>query len=223
MIIEALIDFVFPKVCVGCGEMGNFLCRVCTERLDFVDQICPMCGENTPMGWSHKECKQKFGMDGLIALYEYQEPVLRAVVDGIKYGFNRELIKIALKNFVFETGENFDYLVPVPLHYYRQNWRGFNQAEEMAIEIGSKMNVLTKNMLLRIRNTKQQVTMKSKQEREANIKGAFKLSEEWTNRLKEKKLLLIDDVFTSGADMRECTRILKKAGVKTVWGLALAH
>jgi predicted amidophosphoribosyltransferase len=65
--------------------------------------------------------------------------------------------------------------------------------------------------------------MKSKQEREANIKGAFKLSEEWTNRLKEKKLLLIDDVFTSGADMRECTRILKKAGVKTVWGLALAH
>jgi len=59
--------------------------------------------------------------------------------------------------------------------------------------------------------------------REENIKGAFSLRKEYLNKVKETKVLLVDDVFTSGADIRECTKILKKAGIKVVWGLALAH
>ena len=224
MIVEALVDFVFPKVCVGCGEWGSFLCESCRDRLDFVDQICPMCGEESIMGWTHPRCRSKWSMEGLIAIYEYQEPVARAVVDGVKYGFNKELIKLVLRDFVFETGEKFDFLVPVPLHFYRENWRGFNQARELAEDISSKLLVRVENVLERKRNTKQQVTMKTKEEREANIKGAFKISEKFKNsKLKKLKILLVDDVFTSGADMRECTKVLKKAGVKMVWGLALAH
>lgn len=230
MIWETLIDFVFPKRCVGCGEWGNFLCKDCFERLDFVDQICPMCGEGSAMGWTHPRCRDKWGMDGLIALYEYQEPVARAVVDGIKYGFNRELVEIVLKDMRFETGIAFDLLVPVPLYFYRENWRGFNQAEELVKVIGAKLLVPCVKALKRKRNTKQQVTMKTKEERELNIKGAFKINEKFKNFLQRRtgktqklKILLVDDVFTSGADMRECTKVLKKAGVEIVWGLALAH
>ena len=182
------------------------------------------------MGWTHPRCRSKWSMEGLIAIYEYQEPVARAVVDGVKYGFNRELIKIVLKDFSFQTGEKFDFLVPVPLHFYRENWRGFNQAELLARVIGAKLLVPCARILKRVRNTKQQVTMKTKEEREANIKGAFKINEKFKNFLQRRtgktqklKILLVDDVFTSGADMRECTQVLKKAGVKMVWGLALAH
>lgn len=184
------------------------------------------------MGWTHPGCKSKYGMDGLIAIYEYQEPVARAVVDGIKYGFNRDLIKIVLKNFSFEAGIKFDLLVPIPLHYYRENWRGFNQAELLAQVIRSQMaaipsdrqDIKVEKLLERVRNTKQQVTMKTREERENNIKGAFKINEKLKkSKLKKLKILLVDDVFTSGADMRECTRVLKKAGAEVVWGLALAH
>ena len=231
MIWEAIIDFIFPKVCAGCGKWGVYLCSECRERLDFVDQICPMCGEGSPMGWTHPRCKTGWGMDGLISIYEYQEPVARAVVDGVKYDFNKELVEIVLEGFSFQTGENFDYLVPVPLHYYRENWRGFNQAELIAQVIGpacrtgrSRMtNIKLERLLKRVRNTKQQVTMKTKEERETNIKKAFVVDSRWRRKLKDKKVLLIDDVFTSGADMRECTKILKKAGVAVVWGLSLAH
>lgn len=223
MVWERLLDFIYPKICVGCGEWGTFLCKRCLERLDFVDQICPICGERSIMGWTHQGCKTKWGMDGLIAIYEYQEPVARKVVDGIKYGFNRELINIVLKNFVFQTGDNFDYLVPLPLHFYRENWRGFNQARELGEVIGSKLLVPVESILVRTRNTKQQVTMKTKEQRELNIKNAFVVSTSWKGKLKGTKVLLVDDVFTSGADMRECTKVLKKAGVKIVWGLALAH
>lgn len=225
MIWETIVDFVYPKICVGCGVWGSFLCGECVERLDFVDQICPMCGEESIMGWTHPRCKSKYGMDGLIAIYEYQEPVARAVVDGIKYGFNRDLIKMVLKNFSFEAGIKFDLLVPIPLHYYRENWRGFNQAELLAQVISSQMtSIKVEKLLVRVRNTKQQVTMKSREEREENIRGAFKINKKFKKpKLEKLKILLVDDVFTSGADMRECTRVLKKAGVEVVWGFALAH
>ncbi|KKS93136.1 MAG: Phosphoribosyltransferase [Candidatus Collierbacteria bacterium GW2011_GWB1_44_6] len=163
-------------------------------------------------------------MDGLIAIYVYQEPIARAVVDGIKYGFNKKLINIVLANFCFEMGEQFDLLVPVPLYYYRENWRGFNQAELIAEVVRSQMSdVRLEKLLMRVRNTKQQVTMKTKEAREKNIKGAFRISEKWKGKIRGKKILLVDDVFTSGADMRECAKVLKKAGVELVWGLALAH
>lgn len=225
MILDAVIDFVYPKVCAGCQKWGVYLCSDCRERLDFADQICPMCGESEPMGWTHPRCKQRLGMDGLIVIYEYQEPVMNAVIDEIKYGFNRELIGVVLDNFVFESGIRFDYLVPVPLYYYRENWRGFNQAEKIAQELAGRMSVPIGRILKRNRNTKQQVTMKSKEEREKNISGAIEISRPYCdeNCLMGKNILLVDDVFTSGADMRECTKVLKKADVGKVWGLALAH
>jgi ComF family protein len=128
-----------------------------------------------------------------------------------------------LENFVFETGEPFDYLIPVPLFYYRENWRGFNQAEEIAVCVGGKMKVSMCKGLKRIKMTKQQALMKTKEDREKNIREAFVVANDWKGKLKGKKVLLVDDVFTSGTDMRECTKMLKKAGAKIVWGLALAH
>jgi len=183
------------------------------------------------MGWTHSRCKSRYGMDGLIAIYEYQEPIARAVVDGIKYGFNRELMGMVMKNFIFETGFDFDFLVPVPLHFYRENWRGFNQAEELGKVIGSTLLVPVENVLARTKNTKQQALMKTREERQKNIENAFVVDRRPACRtgrfqvsdIRGKKILLVDDVFTSGADMRECTKMLKKAGAEVVWGLALAH
>jgi len=220
---SSLIDFLFPRFCVGCGVYGKDLCNKCFRDLSIADQICPECGEETPMGWVHPRCRNRWGMDGLIVIYDYRDDKLKACIDGIKFDFNKEFIKSLLKSFRFETGEKFDYLVPVPLHFYRENWRGFNQAEEIALVVGKKMKVEVLNALTRKRKTKQQSLILDRKEREKNVKKAFTIRKEIGKRLKGKKILLVDDVFTSGADMRECTRVLKKAGVEMVWGLALAH
>jgi ComF family protein len=175
------------------------------------------------MGWTHKRCIEKNGVDGLTALYEYKEPIMKEVVDAIKFGFNKKLIGLILKDFKFEIGESFDALVPVPLYFYRENWRGFNQAEEIAKEFGRQMSLPVEIVLKRIRMTKQQATMKTRKEREENIKDAFVIEGKWKEKLRGKKVLLVDDVFTSGADLRECTKVLKKVGVSLVWGLVLSH
>jgi ComF family protein len=180
-----------------------------------------MCGKGSLMGWTHPGCVDKNGMEGLIVIYDYQDDLMRKIVENIKFGFNKVLIERVLKNFKFETGEIFDYVVPVPLHFYRENWRGFNQAEEMAKVVGERMGIDVKKILKRKRKTKQQSLILDRKGREKNVRGAFGINGKI--EVGGKKILLVDDVFTSGADMRECTRVLKKAGAEVVWGLALAH
>lgn len=206
---------------MGCGKEGMDLCEKCRKEIPISGQICPMCGKDSSMGWTHKRCKTEKGMEGLIAIYDYQDELTKKIIEEIKFGFNKRMIKEMLKKIRFESGENFDCLVPVPLHFYRENWRGFNQAEEIANVIGEKLKIKVSKALIRKRKTKQQSLILDRKEREKNIKGAFETTK--GAKLKGKKILLVDDVFTSGADMRECTKVLKKAGAEVVWGLALGH
>lgn len=221
--LDDLKDFLFPKKCVVCGALEANLCEDCKRGLSYTEfQICPMCGGNSPMGWTHEKCKKKYGMDGLITIYDYEDEGIRRVIDGIKYDFNKELVGELLKDFVFEIGEKLDAVVPVPLYFYRENWRGFNQAALIGQAVGARCEVISAEILKRVRNTVQQVKMKNRKEREENIRDAFAIDRSLVGR-SVQSVLLVDDVFTSGADMRECTKVLKKAGAEIVWGLALAH
>ena len=215
------MDFVYPKVCVGCGIDGTFLCNECFENLEIAGQICPVCGVVSDMGWTHKDCRKKGGLDGLICIYSYQDELVKKVIDEIKFGFNQELIYEMLRNFRFESGERFDMIVPLPLHFYRENWRGFNQADLIGQELEKGLGIGLEKVLVRHKMTKQQSALSDRKEREENLKDAFVLKNGAT--IKGKKMLLVDDVFTSGASMKEATVTLKRAGAETVWGLVLAH
>lgn len=112
-------------------------------------------------------------------------------------------------------------LVPVPLAPKRFNERGFNQALLLAAALGKILAIpVDTNTLLRIKETKPQVECETSQERQKNVLGAFALRE--SGDLKGKTILLVDDIYTSGATMNECARLLKRAGARTVWGVAVA-
>lgn len=224
IISEFLVDFVFPKRCVGCSQLETFLCRKCYGKMEFCEQICPVCFKLSLGGWTHERCRSSLGLDGLIAIWSYRNKVVKGVIEEVKFGFNRELVKIVLKKFSFESGTVFDFLVPMPLHRYRENWRGFNQAELVAMEVSKKMKVPVEGVLRRTRSTKQQATLERVVERKRNIRGVFGLDERFSKKsLKGKKILLVDDVFTSGESMKECAKVLKRNGVEKVWGLVLVR
>lgn len=220
---QEAVDFFFPKKCVGCGKLELDFCDNCKRELAISEQICPMCGKGSLMGWTHKHCQKKLGMDGLTVLYQYQDELTRKVIDGIKYDFNKNLVGETLKSFVFEMGLSFDLVTSIPLYFYRRNWRGFNQAELIARDISKKNNLEYVDCVVRTKNTKQQALMKTKKERESNIKGAFCMKSNDHVDLRGKRILLVDDVFTSGTNMRECTKVLKNKGALFVWGFVLAH
>ena len=125
---EKLIDFIYPKDCVGCGVLGTWLCGKCKKGFEEVMPICPMCGKDNLGGYVHKMCSKPWGMDGLTAVYNHGERVMNNLVFRVKFEYCKELLEEFVKLLDFDVGKRFDMVVPVPLTKYRRNWRGFNQA-----------------------------------------------------------------------------------------------
>lgn len=217
-----LAEFIYPKDCVGCGRLGVGLCEKCKENFEEVAQICPMCGKENWDGNVHKMCSKKLGLDGLTAVYDHDEKVMQGLIKRVKFDFDKGLLEELVKLLDFKMGKKFDVVVPVPLSIYRRNWRGFNQAEVIAKEVGEQLDLPVAGWLKRVKRGKQQSRIKKRKERFENIRGVFKMSTSEVD-IVGKSILLVDDVFTSGATMREACRVLKRAGAKFVWGLVVCR
>jgi len=114
-------------------------------------------------------------------------------------------------------------LVPIPLYWQRKNWRGFNQAELLGQMIAKKLGIsFLPDLLIRVRNTKEQTKLK-KEKRQKNVLGAFKINHCSSVISHQSSIILFDDVWTTGATIKECTKVLKRKGFKKVWGLTLAR
>ncbi|MBU1200227.1 ComF family protein [Patescibacteria group bacterium] len=226
-LVDWFVDFVYPKDCVGCGCLGTWLCDKCKRSFEEVEQICPMCGKENLGGSVHKMCSERLGMDGLTAVYNHGERTMSGLIFRVKFEYCEELLEEFVKLLDFEVGKKFDVVVPVPLHIYRRNWRGFNQARVIADEVGRQLGLPVVEGLRRVKRGKQQSKIKDREGRRENVKGVFKIGMDSRLRgndgLKDKAVLLVDDVFTSGATMREACKVLKQAGAKFVWGLVLAR
>lgn len=231
-----LLDLLFPKKCVSCKKEGTYFCRDCISNIRQTDLVCPKCERLAIGGQTHPICRRKFGLDGLWSLGIYQDP-LRKAIQLLKYRphFVRDFAPI-LVDIILEYWAKYQpfvldqikkdqgigwAIIPVPLHWWRQNDRGFNQSALIGQILSKKLGLDYSNCLKRIRYTKSQVKLKGKQ-RKTNIFGAFAISENY-EPLTMNNVLLIDDVWTTGSTMRECTYILKRAGAKKVWGITLAR
>lgn len=222
------LDLIFPKKCVNCGKWGKYVCASCEVGLWEEEQICPVCGRASRYGVKHKYCHQPYSLDGLTCLWAY-EGVARKIISKAKYRFYYDMLSELLPDAAlgsaclprvrFQSGTPAPVIVPVPLHPKREKWRGFNQAEMIGRRLAETENLELRNLLVRVKDMGQQVG-KGREARLANIRGAFKLKA--ISHL-PKAILLVDDVWTSGATMAECCRVLKQAGVKYVWGFVLAR
>ncbi len=226
----SFLDLVFPKKCVGCGKFGSYICKNCYKKVEFLDKpVCPVCQRQAIGGKTHPGCSGKYKLDGLIVACRYKGPI-RVAIQKVKYRWVFDIERI-LVDLVAGQIWKFDFpqnsiLVPVPLHIKRKRWRGFNQSEILAKTLAKRFKVKYGDFLVRKIETKTQVGL-SREERKKNIRDAFVLSTRHPeldsgSKLKDKNIILVDDVYTSGATMAECTKVLKKAGAKSVWGMAVA-
>jgi len=231
--VNLILDLLFPKKCVGCQKEGQYFCQDCIGNILQTDLVCPKCEKLAMGGQTHPICRRPFGLDGLWSLGIYQDP-LRSAIQTLKYKRVKELAEVLVnitleywaryQTFVFDQikkdGGTGWVVVPVPLFWWRENSRGYNQSAEIGQLLASKLGLEYAKDLQRVRYTKSQVRLKGK-ERHQNIRNAFSLSnnhEPITNNV-----LLIDDVWTTGSTLRECCYILKRSGAKKVWALTLAR
>lgn len=198
----SILDFLFPKKCAGCGKHGTYFCSECATGARLYEGSTPQ---------------------GTIIIWKY-EGAPRRLIHKVKYKFVKEaafaLAEAAAKHLK-KYGRTQFLLVPIPLHWTRKNWRGFNHTEEIGKILSQIMGWRFQNLLVRKKSTKPQVGLK-KGERRQNVTGVFAINSQYSKSQLQDSILLFDDVWTTGSTMLEAEKVLKKAGFKKVWRLALA-
>ena len=231
---EFFLDLLFPKFCLGCKREGEYLCEDCKATLEISEfQYC-LCSESPKRVIGIGKCPkcQSKKLNGLYFALPYKSPLIKELIKKFKYEpFAKEisntLAVLILDHFLLigkEPQKDFaDFLViPVPLNKKRERWRGFNQATEIGKRLSKYLNIpFESNVLIKTKNTKPQVELSQREKREENIKGAFLVKS--GEILKKRKILLVDDVYTTGSTMEECAGVLKKAGAKEIWGVVVAR
>lgn len=232
--MNVILELFFPKRCVGCGIFNAYFCQKCILNIKQADLVCPFCERLSIGGQVHPLCKRKYGLDGLWSLGVYQNP-LREAIKQLKYRNVSQLAE-TLTDIIIEYWAKYPPLfldqikqdggkgwmvVPIPLYWYRQNYRGFNQSSLIGQNLSKKLGLDYCDAIKRIRFTKSQTKLKGK-ERYQNIRGAFALSPNYQLQT-TPYILLIDDVWTTGSTLKECCFCLKKAGAKKVWAITLAR
>ncbi len=220
--VAALGDLFYPQWCVSCERRSSdVLCRPCFESLPWAGSpTCERCGLptvfDTPVCGACKNVD--FAFERARAPLRY-EGVGKEIVHALKYrGYTAVVEKLAAPLLAEAVGgEKFDGVVPVPLHRARLRRRGFNQAALLATALAGRINTPVSDTLQVVRNTRDQVEL-SAAERRQNVAGAFSAGTRTRGRL-----LLVDDVFTTGATTGACAAALIRAGAAEVHALTLCR
>lgn len=235
--LAKLLDLlVFPSFCLLCaaplGRPGErAVCRGCLDGLvpyegpaclccgrffDSAggDHLCRRCLERPPEFSIHRSCGRYDGvLKDVVLLYKYRRVSM----------LSRVLADFAGRALAGreEIWSGVDRLVPVPLHRIRRKERGFNQAQLLTRELARTRGIeALENCLIKTKNVLPQTTLRAG-ERETNTRGAYSVKR--ARRLAGKVVLLVDDVFTTGSTLRECSRVLRLAGAADVRALTLAQ
>jgi competence protein ComFC len=232
--LRALASLFYPPICTICAaNVGHdeYLCDDCGGKLNrIVAPFCQTCSE--PFSGAINQiftcanCAHRtLHFQSAVAAYR-SRGIVRRVVHDFKYGhqvYLRHLVGAWL-NSAFEDerprGVSFDVLVPVPLHSARERERGFNQATLLAEIVGKIRSIPCKAVLERTRYTTTQTAF-DRAERMENLHDAFRLRKMMDVR--GLRVLLVDDVLTTGATLSECARVLKKAGASVVFAATAAR
>ena len=217
---STILEIVFPIKCVSCGKRGADLCVKCLS-------------DSPPVERENKKW--------IFSIFDYRHPPIKKAIKLMKYG-GKKRIAYVLAEVMYgrileeladlQIMENFrkPILIPIPLSWKRRRGRGYNQAEliaEKLIELDTKHEnfTLEKGILIKIKNTENQAHIEDRRERLNNIIGSFSIKNNEGNmqKIKNRNIILIDDVVTTGATLEEAKKVLRQAGVKKIIAFTIAH
>ena len=224
--VSTSIDLLFPKRCVGCDVEGAFLCSECSDDLPLLEPpycfICSQPGDLT-MRLCRRCWERPLQIDGIRSPCRF-EGAIRNAVHSLKYRNLRAMAPVLaslLADFVVSQSIEADLLIPAPLHPKRERSRGYNQSLLLARETGMLLNMeISNDALRRVQNNPSQASVSNEDERWANVANAFQASPDLVGG---KRVIILDDVCTTGATLEACSLALKAAGALSVHGLTLAR
>ena len=231
-----IYDCLFPIFCLNCGtfiknEEGRYLCPICLKTIPLHSSLfCPICLKRIGLLKKCSHSDKPSSLDFLAAATDYENPLIQKLIHLYKYQFIKD-IRYTLTDIIISYWEKIwpdlktqfgeSLVIPIPLSRQRFKERGFNQSEEIAKIFADHFQLEINNQILvRLRNTPPQAKIENYNDRQLNLQNAFGLQN--TLPSGKKNIILVDDVFTSGATMQEAAKVLKQNGAKRIIGLTIA-
>ena len=226
---EFILDLLFPPSCISCGKQGTYLCYDCLSLIEILEyQYCPVCKKrilypdyirktSKILPGTCKTCKTETSLDGLYAACPYQNRIVSRAIKLFERirELSDPLADLIIAHFEMSNQMPKDFIVTyIPLLPREIKEQGFSRSELIALSLSEKLNLpFKKDVLTKIFP---QTSFK-----ENILKDTFKVKDE--KRIKDKKILLVNDLYSTGSIMNECARALKEAGAKEVWGTVTAR
>lgn len=215
MYLRDLIYFLYPKRCILCGkkvnENSSYACEKCFNIIKYISnkEVCSIVSD--------------MYFDKLISLFLYKG-IIREKILEFKFRDKPHLGRAFaefLSKILKETNLDIDIVIPVPMHYKRFLERGYNQSSILAKEISKNIGIKCRgNILRKVQKSAVQSTLNLKQ-RKMNILNTYGVINK--NKILNKNVLLVDDIYTTGATVNECSRVLKENGASKVYVVTIAH
>jgi ComF family protein len=218
MIFKDFASSVLPDRCIGCGEIlkeKSYFCQNCAKDVSFMaDPLCTKCGR-TQFFCNCSRYKNKY-FSYVLSAFWYKNSISKAIC---KFKFSNQIkpARFLADNMIKQYNKyyndmDFDVIIPVPLFKFKKAERGYNQSEILAKYLSKELKIpLNKKILKKVKNTKVQHFL-PRNERQKNLKDAYVASK----KCKDLKILLVDDIITTGATLNECAKSLKDAGAADV-------
>jgi competence protein ComFC len=232
--LGAIASLFYPPACAVCFANvgpGEYVCVSCNAKLmRIVPPFCAKCSEPFPAAISDTftcaNCShRRLHFEAAVAAYR-SRGIVRQIILDFKYSRQIHLRHLVARWLLAALGDArlrnamFDLVVPVPLHPARERERGFNQSALIAELLSAHMTLAVKTLLERTRYTTTQTAF-DRTERMQNLRGAFRLRK--TADVRGLRVLLVDDVLTTGSTLSECARVLKTAGARSVYAVTAAR
>ncbi len=218
-IFSKIIDLIYPPICSICGKVSTkTLCNKCKNKLkdEFVWNVD-----------NYNNDKDKYFSEHYY-FFKYKN-IIREQILGLKFQdkpYNQQTITYFFKNMEksFEKLKKYDIMIVVPISKARKKERGYNQSQLIAKQVSQIINIpIMKNILEKSKDTVPQSTL-NKVQRQENTKGAYKVKKDNYKKIKNKNILLVDDIYTTGSTINECAKVLQEVGIakKQIGALTLA-
>jgi ComF family protein len=229
-----ILDLLYPPRCIFCGillPVGTKLeiCDTCYEKMPMVGgKVCETCGQPMDEPYGPEQCldcrKTTLYFIQNLPVYEYKGIVRQAIMKLKFYNKKRVArtlgILMADKIKQMTSLPKFDIITYIPLSKKRLAQRGYNQSKLLCSVIAEELNFpISENVLWKVKDTPPQSTL-NRDERQHNIKNAFMVKDKYS--IKDMIILLVDDIYTTGRTVNECSRLLKKAGAKEIYVVTAA-
>jgi len=235
MQLKNLLDWLYPPTCIACHKLiplnhaqprDMMLCKMCQTLFEpIIPPICNTCG--TPTENAVERCVSCYGKSFYFttnrAMFLYDE-LMRDLLLELKFKQNKQIAHSLGKLWAMHVSDTFNYkdntfFVPLPMHQKKQRERGFNQAEILTQHLSNRLNIPMENTLLRTIDTPPQSGLHPRQRIE-NVHGAFDVAKGINPQ--GKNYIIIDDIYTTGASLNACAKVLKEAGALGVSCMTLA-